>query len=190
MLSAGCLPQVWAEACISLQARWEWSKVRDCPNHIRRTKSSIKKRIIVRQSVQSMFGEQTFTQLRTGFKVIAYQCPNTFYSPPPPLQNTTTTKHNTHTHTHTPPNNNKTDKIYLTFKTFNTMYCCIACLGCTDGSRMCACVPALCCWCWIIWCMHVSCPDSDVHSCFELRSALSQSSWIRCYIRIMYYYYY
>ena len=30
--------------------------------------------------------------------------------------------------------------------------------------------------------MHVSCIDSDVHSCFELWSALSQSSWIRCYI--------
>ena len=40
----------------------------DCPNHIWRTKSSIKKRIIVRRSVRSMFGEQTFAQLRTGFK--------------------------------------------------------------------------------------------------------------------------
>ena len=40
----------------------------DCPNHIRWTKSSIKKRIIVRQSVWSMFGEQTFTQLRTGLR--------------------------------------------------------------------------------------------------------------------------
>ena len=39
----------------------------DCPNHIRRIKSSIKKRIIVRRIVRSMFGEQTFTQLRTGF---------------------------------------------------------------------------------------------------------------------------
>ena len=38
----------------------------DCPNHIRRTKSSIKKRIMVRRSVRSMFGEQTFAQLRTG----------------------------------------------------------------------------------------------------------------------------
>ena len=41
----------------------------DCPNHIRRTKSSIKKRIIVRRSVRSMFGEQTFTQLRTGLRL-------------------------------------------------------------------------------------------------------------------------
>ena len=71
-----------------------------------------------------------------------------------------------------------------------SMYCCIACLGCTDGSRMCACWPALCCWRWIVWCMHVSCVDSDVHSCFELWSALSQASWIRRYIRITYYYYY
>ena len=46
MLSAARLPQVRAEACISLQASWEWSKVWT-PNHIRRTKSSIKKRIIV-----------------------------------------------------------------------------------------------------------------------------------------------
>ena len=59
MLSAARLPQVRAEVCISLQAS---------PNHIRRTKSSIKKRIIVRRSVRSMFGEQTFAQLRTGFK--------------------------------------------------------------------------------------------------------------------------
>ena len=32
-------------------------------------------------------------------------------------------------------------------------------------SRMCTCLPALCCWRWIVWCMHVSCIDSDVHSC-------------------------
>ena len=62
----------------------------------------------------------------------------------------------------------------------------------TDGTRMCACLPALCYWLWIAWCMHVSCIDSDVHSCFELWSALrklSQSNWIRRYIRITYYYY-
>ena len=41
----------------------------DRPNHIRQTKSSIKKRIIVRRSVRSMFGEQTFAQLRTGYTV-------------------------------------------------------------------------------------------------------------------------
>ena len=41
-----------------------------------------------------------------------------------------------------------------------------------------------------VWCMHVSCIDSDVHSCFELWSALSQSSWIRRYISVTHYYYY
>ena len=60
MLSAARLPQVRAEACILLQASWERSKVR-------RTKSSVKKRIIVRRTVRSMFGEQTVAQLRTGF---------------------------------------------------------------------------------------------------------------------------
>ena len=39
----------------------------NCPNHVRRTKSSIKKRIILRRTVRSMFGEQTFAQLRTSF---------------------------------------------------------------------------------------------------------------------------
>ena len=38
--------------------------------------------------------------------------------------------------------------------------------------------------------MYVSCVDSVVHSCFQLRSALSESSWIRRYIRATYYYYY
>ena len=71
-----------------------------------------------------------------------------------------------------------------------SMYCCTVCLGCTDCSGMCACWPALCCWRWIVWCMHVSCIDSDVRSCFELWSAFNQSSWIRRYIRVMYYYYY
>ena len=70
------------------------------------------------------------------------------------------------------------------------MYSCIACLGCTDCSRRRACLPALCCWRGIVWCMRVSCIDFDVHSGFELWSALSQSSWIRRYIRITYYYCY
>ena len=38
----------------------------NCLNHVRRTKSSIKKRIIVCRTVRSMFGEQTL-KLRTGF---------------------------------------------------------------------------------------------------------------------------
>ena len=33
------------------------------------TKSSIKKRIVVRRTVRSMFGEETFAQLRTGFRL-------------------------------------------------------------------------------------------------------------------------
>ena len=49
---------------------------------------------------------------------------------------------------------------------------------------MCACLPALCCWCWIVWWMHVSCFDCDLHSCFELWSTLSQSSWIRRYVSV------
>ena len=36
-----------------------------------------------------------------------------------------------------------------------SMYCCIACLDCINCSGMCACLPALCCWRWIVWCMHV-----------------------------------
>ena len=60
-----CLLQVRAEACISLQASWEWSSL-DSLNHIRRTKSSIKKRIIVCQSVWSMFGEQTCAPVKNG----------------------------------------------------------------------------------------------------------------------------
>ena len=69
MLSAARLPQVGAEACISLQASWEQVNSSNCPNHVWRTKSSIKKWIIVRRTVRSMFGEQTFTQLRTGLSL-------------------------------------------------------------------------------------------------------------------------
>ena len=65
-----------------------------------------------------------------------------------------------------------------------SMYCCTACPDCINCCGMCACLPALCCWRWIVWCMHVSCFDCDVHSCFELWCALSQSSWIRRYIII------
>ena len=64
-----CLPQVRAEACISLQASWEQVNSSNCLNHVRRTKSSIKKWIIVHRTVGSMFGEQTFAQLRMGFIV-------------------------------------------------------------------------------------------------------------------------
>ena len=78
MLSAAHLPQVRAEACISLQASWEWSKVWTV--HIRRTKSSIKKWIIVCWTVRSMFGEQTFAQLRTGLRVRTYQTDKALHS--------------------------------------------------------------------------------------------------------------
>ena len=72
MLSAARLPQVRAEACILLQASWEQVNSSNCPNHVRRTKCSVKKRIIVRRTVRSMFGEQTFAQLRTGLKALPW----------------------------------------------------------------------------------------------------------------------
>ena len=62
MLSAARLPQVRA----ALQAIWEQVNSSNYPNHVRQTKSLIKKRIIVRRTVRSIFGEQTFAQLRTG----------------------------------------------------------------------------------------------------------------------------
>ena len=40
----------------------------NCPNHVRRTKSSVKKRIIVRRTVRSMFGEQTLRPVKNGVK--------------------------------------------------------------------------------------------------------------------------
>ena len=67
-----------------------------------------------------------------------------------------------------------------------SMYCCTAYLCCINCSWKCACLPALCCWRWIVWCMHISCFNCDVHSCFELWSALSQSIWIRRYISVTY----
>ena len=70
MLSAARLPQVLGPKLASHYKPVENEvKVWTCPNHIRRTKSeSIKKRIIVSRSVRSMFGEQTFAQLRNGLK--------------------------------------------------------------------------------------------------------------------------
>ena len=69
MLSAARLPQVRTEACISLQASWERSKVRRTVRTMfGELKSSVKKRIIVCRTVRSMFGKQTFAQLRTGFR--------------------------------------------------------------------------------------------------------------------------
>ena len=67
MLSAALLPQVRAEACISLfsQLRTKCS-LSNCPNHVRRTKCSIKKRIIVHRTVRSMYGEQTVRPVKNG----------------------------------------------------------------------------------------------------------------------------
>ena len=71
MLSAARLPQVRAEACISLQVSWERSKVR---RTVRTMLGELKVQlrnvgIVVRRTVRSMFVEQTFAQLRTGFTV-------------------------------------------------------------------------------------------------------------------------
>ena len=60
MLSAALLPQVRGRSLhlIISHLRMKRSSS-NCPNHVRRTKISIKKRVIVRQTVRSMFGEQT-----------------------------------------------------------------------------------------------------------------------------------
>ena len=65
MLSAAHLLQVWAEACISLQASLEQVNSSNCLNHVRQTKSSIKKQTTVHRTVRSMRGERTFAELRT-----------------------------------------------------------------------------------------------------------------------------
>ena len=79
MLSAAArLPQVRTEACISLQASWEWSKVWTVWTIFGELKVPIKKRIIVRRSVRSMFGEQTFAKLRTGCSAVARRRPASF----------------------------------------------------------------------------------------------------------------
>ena len=52
---------------IASQLRTKQSSL-NCPNHVWWTKSSIKKRIIVRQTIQSMFVVQTLAQLRTGLR--------------------------------------------------------------------------------------------------------------------------
>ena len=64
MLSAALLPQVRAEACISLFSQLRTKRsLSNCPNHVRRTKSSIKKRII---TVRSMYSEQTVRPVKNG----------------------------------------------------------------------------------------------------------------------------
>ena len=49
------------------QVRTKYSSS-NCPKHAGRTKSSIKKRIIVRRTVRSMFGEQTVRPVKNGLK--------------------------------------------------------------------------------------------------------------------------
>ena len=44
----------------------------NCPNHVQRTKSSIKKRIIGHRTVRSMFGEQTLRPIKNGLYVRAW----------------------------------------------------------------------------------------------------------------------
>ena len=83
MLSAACLSQVRAKACISFQASWEQV---NSSNHVRRTKSSIKKQIIVRRTVRSMFGEQTFAQLRMGLMLWEQQQKSNFAFRVPPFK--------------------------------------------------------------------------------------------------------
>ena len=60
----------------------------NCPNHVRQTKSSIKKWIIVRWTVWSMFGKQKFAQLRTGFRLPAHpsDCQHTPQTASTPLR--------------------------------------------------------------------------------------------------------
>ena len=65
------------------------------------------------------------------------------------------------------------------------------CLDCINHFGMCTCLPAFAVGIGLsgVCLSHVLIVMCDVRSCFELRSALSQSSWIRRYIRIMYCYY-
>ena len=66
-----------------------------------------------------------------------------------------------------------------------SMYCSIACLDCINCSGMCACLPALCCWCWIVWCMHVlNVMFIVVLNCEVLRASLVGL----CIICVTYYY--
>ena len=48
--------------------------VKNCPNHVQRTKSSIKKRIILRRSVRSMFGRTNIRPVRNGLNVVVHSC--------------------------------------------------------------------------------------------------------------------
>ena len=68
MLSAVHLPQVQAEACISLQASWEWSKVWTVRTIFSELKVQLRNKSQFVEVSEVCLGEQTFAQLRTGFR--------------------------------------------------------------------------------------------------------------------------
>ena len=71
MLSAARLPQVRAEACISLQASWEWSKVWTVRTIFGELKVQLRNEPLFVEVSEVCSGEQTFAQLRTGFTLHA-----------------------------------------------------------------------------------------------------------------------
>ena len=71
MLSAARLPQVRAEACISLQASWEWSKVWTVRTIFGELKVQLRNESWFVEVSEGCSGEQTFAQLRTGFTLHA-----------------------------------------------------------------------------------------------------------------------
>ena len=68
MLSAALLPSSGRNLHLIISQLRTKHSSSNCPNHVRRSKSSIKKRIIVRRTVRSMFGEQTVRPVKNGLK--------------------------------------------------------------------------------------------------------------------------
>ena len=73
MLSAARLPQVRAEACILLQARWEWSKVWTVRTTFGELNVQLRNESKFVEVSEVCSGEQTFAQLRTGFTPVYKQ---------------------------------------------------------------------------------------------------------------------
>ena len=71
----------WSLHLIISQLRTKHSSS-NCPSHVRRTKGSIKKRIIVRRTVRSMFGEQTVRPIKNGLNYYIIQGPRNKVVPP------------------------------------------------------------------------------------------------------------
>ena len=69
MLSAARLPQVRAEACISLQANWERSKVWTVRTMSGELKVQLRNESQFVEVSEVCSGEQTFAQIRTGFRL-------------------------------------------------------------------------------------------------------------------------